>query len=501
MIVVSQTAAKVRLRVAPLSCCGAREHHTRQIRSARALGYGRAVWRRASVLLAVSATACSSPGAQVALPATDGALSALWLADTDEGLRGYALDLAQPIDPAVRVVRDGARAVPLTVVLYPGTLAAAGLAPGPLELDVARGRPPAVLPGATAWTRSYDDDELTPWLPAAAWPTAPVVRRSPCGTLDTVVELSQPAPRKHMLGAVLLPDGSVLLGAAAERGAQPELLRVSARRDTDGRETWVQTSVRELPVGDTRWARTAAEGRAVVAGTSTRGPELWLLDAQGRAGAPEELPARADAIDVAGDTTFLLSGNALWVRRGLGAWQPLGDHAAGPVTAGDRHAAHAVSADEAWLMWPAGRTVTHLRDGVIGGPYPVVMPADERSSELVYHPGLGPLVLSNKGHVYALEGWPSPAPAAPWSRLDDAADGTFLSAALPFDGGVLLGGANGELLELHVGYGLCRLPARRALNVYQLVALTDGRVLVSGTSTLGDEVGATIYILSWSRPS
>lgn len=459
--------------------------------------------RCTSVLLAVSAAACSSPGAQVALPDTDGALSALWLADTEEGLRGYALDLAQPIDPAVRVVRAGGRPVPLTVVLYPGPLAAAGLAPGPLELDVARGRPPAALPGATAWTRRYDDEELTPWLPAAAWPTTPVVRRSPCGTLDTVVELSQPAPRKHMLGAVVLPDGSVLLGAAAERGAQPELLRVWARRDTDGRETWVQTSLGELPVGDTRWARTAAEGGAVVAGTSTRGPELWRLDARGRAGAPEVLPARADAIDAAGDTTFLLSGHELWVQRGLEAWRkvPSGVDASAAVTAGDRHAAHAVSADEAWLMWPVGRTVTHLRDGVIGGPYPVVMAEDERSSELVYHPGLGPLVLSNKGHVYALDGWPSPAPAASWSRLDDAADGTFLSAALPFEGGALLGGANGELLELHVGYGLCRLPARRALNVYQLVALTGGRVLVSGTSTLGDEAGATIFILSWSRPS
>lgn len=470
------------------------------------MGYGRAVRRVALVLLGpltASAVACSSPGAQVALPDTAGAQAALWLADTDEGLRGYALDLSQPITPAVRVLRAEDAPVPLTVVLYPGPLAAAGLAPGPLELDVLRGRPPAALPGATAWTRSYDDDERTPWLPAARWPTAPVVRRSPCGSLDTVVELSQPASRKHMVGAVVLPAGDVLLGAAAERSQRPELLRVSARRDTDGRETWAQASMGELPLEDTRWVRAAADDRVVVAGTSTRGPELWRVHVRGLAVERESLSRRAEAVDAAGSTTFVVTATGARLRRGLDGWVELQSAVdpAAAVTSGDRHAAYAVSPDEAWLMWPAGRTVGHVRGDTIVGYYPVVMAEGERSSELAYHPQLGPLVLSNTGHVYALDGGPSPGPGARWSRLDDAADGPFLSAALPFDGGVLLGGAHGALLELHVGYGLCTLQARRALNVYQLLPLPGGLVLVSGTSTLGDEVGATIYLLRWSRPS
>jgi hypothetical protein len=497
VIVVSQTAAKVRRRVAPLSCCGAREHHARQIRSARALGYGRAVRRRASVLLAVSAAACSSPGAQVALPATDGAQSALWLADTDEGLRGYALDLAQPIDPEVRVVREGVRPVLLTVVLYPGPLAAAGLEPGPLELDVARGRPPAALPGATAWTRSYDDDEPTPWLPAAAWPTAPVVRRSPCGTLTQLARLELPEDRAFVLAARSMADGSVLVVAAPDRRTTPELLRLRATPQPDGRSVWSLASLATLPLSQTQWARGGED--AWVVGTSSVGTsstsELWRLDARAQVMSREALPMHADRVDVAGDGQFVLSGRDVWHRRGTGTWAPL-ERPTLPDVSGPLMVV-ATGAAEAWVLFPAGPTVVHYVDAMPRAVWPVAMEG-ERVSGLFVHPELGPLVLGFSGRAFAVEGWPLPAAEPTWRPLSGGAPGLFASAVLPFPGGLWLGGADGTLAELHAGFGRCAEQPQAGLNIYELLALPGGILVVTG---VGTTTGVPLYILSWSRPS
>lgn len=462
------------------------------------MGYGRAVRRDALLwlgLLAASAVACSSPGAQVALPDTTGAQSALWIADTAQAIVGYGLELTPPLDPDVRVLRADDDAVLLTVVLYPGPLASAGLAPGALELDATRGRPPAQLPGATAWSRSYDDAEVTPWLPAASWPTAPVVRHSPCGTLRQLARLDLPEDRSFVLAARPMDDGSVLVAAAPDRRAPPELLRLRAAPQPDGRQVWTLTSLGTLPLAETQWARGTD---AWVVGTSSVGTsstsELWRLDARGDVVSREVLPMRADRLDVAGDAQLVLSGRAVWHRRGTARWAELESPAlaggTGPLVV------VATSATEAWVMFPAGPTVVHYVDAVRREVWPAALEG-ERVSGLVVHPELGPLVLTYSGRAYGVEGWPSPSAEPRWLALTDGAPELFASAMLPFPGGLWLGGADGTLAEVHTGFGRCAEQPQAGLNIYELLALPGGVLVVTG---VGTNTGVPLYVLSWSRP-